>query len=830
MASLSTYREKSLPRGLSHRVPLLLPGLLAVLGATYPYTMLFAGAIGCALAALGVATLRLLMTRNRRTGRLRAAGVLKAQGVPFAVILMSLGLIAGICRGIHWDRRSEVVARLAAAGRPLDMTLISLDRIAPSQGRRKVTFRAIAWIPESEIGWFGVEASAYASDVPAFAPGTPVKCVAELEMPLPAMNPGGFDHRGYLLGDRVLSLADIRGVLNDSTGEPAASPPLGVRAAARLRSSVKARIEAALDAVYPASDAAVLKGVFLGDRRCLAPEDSRDFRVSGFYRFIAVSGFHIELLSSLCEKALRRLTRRPSLSRCGTVLAAFGYGSLSGWTPGVIRALISTTMRLSAPSLRMKYRPVAGMGSSALAISLLVPEPLHNTGFMLSFTGAAGAWLGSIYADMVPRHGKRNARPAASAVRAATISLALFPVMASCFAEVSPASFVMSGIWGSVAALTVPMAAVTVLVPGLGAILGWLPYILLQGIRTVSHALSQVPIAAMSVPSMSAAEITACWALLALPLMASGILGRNLPGEEAANYFRRHRALALLRRLVLIAAPAVLFAASALRLFAPWPEITFLYVGQGDCAVIRHRSCVMVVDTGTAAAFDKHVLPYLRAKGITRVDLCVISHLHSDHDGGLPGLLRNTAVGQVAVTPGYSEQIAGLVKSNTPPGRVTPECVELIPGDYTWAGIPVRVVLPDGPGLRGRAGDPGNDSSLVFVLDFCEFRAEFWGDSPSSSVDRALEGNRWLAAPKTASVVKIPHHGSDDAYHPMLYRRLGDDQPLYSVISVGPNSYGHPSKEVEQAAGETGHLRRTDRSGAVTVKQLFGRLQVSSYR
>ena len=121
-------------------------------------------------------------------------------------------------------------------------------------------------------------------------------------MPLPAMNPGGFDHRVTSWATEF-SLADIRGVLNDSTGEPAASPPLGVRAAARLRSSVKARIEAALDAVYPASDAAVLKGVFLGDRRCLAPEDSRDFRVSGFYRFIAVSGFHIELLSSLCEKA-----------------------------------------------------------------------------------------------------------------------------------------------------------------------------------------------------------------------------------------------------------------------------------------------------------------------------------------------------------------------------------------------------------------------------------------------------------------------------------------------------------------------------------------------
>ena len=56
--------------------------------------------------------------------------------------------------------------------------------------------------------------------------------------------------------------------------------------------------------------------------------------------------------------------------------------------------------------------------------------------------------------------------------------------------------------------------------------------------------------------------------------------------------------------------------------------------------MVRKGSGVMIVDTGTTSAFESHVLPYLKAKGITRIDLCVIS-THADHAGGLPALARN---------------------------------------------------------------------------------------------------------------------------------------------------------------------------------------------
>jgi len=40
-----------------------------------------------------------------------------------------------------------------------------------------------------------------------------------------------------------------------------------------------------------------------------------------------------------------------------------------------------------------------------------------------------------------------------------------------------------------------------------------------------------------------------------------------------------------------------------------------------------------------------------------------------------------------------------------------------------------------------------------------------------------------------ADVIKVPHHGSHDAFNEVLYQKIG---AKYAVISVGENKYGHP--------------------------------------
>jgi len=52
--------------------------------------------------------------------------------------------------------------------------------------------------------------------------------------------------------------------------------------------------------------------------------------------------------------------------------------------------------------------------------------------------------------------------------------------------------------------------------------------------------------------------------------------------------------------------------------------------------------------------------------------------------------------------------------------------------------------------------------------------------------------------------------------------------PSYSVISVGPDSYGHPSATVIGALAAFGKVYRTDRSGDITFNETADSLQVTS--
>ena len=79
--------------------------------------------------------------------------------------------------------------------------------------------------------------------------------------------------------------------------------------------------------------------------------------------------------------------------------------------------------------------------------------------------------------------------------------------------------------------------------------------------------------------------------------------------------------------------------------------------------------------------------------------------------------------------------------------------------------------LPD-PGSYGL--EPTNESSAGFCLDLGNLEVEFWGDLPADLIEAAMETYRPFLAPVpgTSRVVKVPHHGSVDAYVLGFYERL----------------------------------------------------------
>ena len=79
--------------------------------------------------------------------------------------------------------------------------------------------------------------------------------------------------------------------------------------------------------------------------------------------------------------------------------------------------------------------------------------------------------------------------------------------------------------------------------------------------------------------------------------------------------------------------------------------VTFLDVGQGDAAVVEAPGAhVMLIDGGGVrdGSFDpgaRIVEPFLRARGIGRVDVVALSHPHPDHLNGLFRILERFEVG-----------------------------------------------------------------------------------------------------------------------------------------------------------------------------------------
>jgi competence protein ComEC len=66
-------------------------------------------------------------------------------------------------------------------------------------------------------------------------------------------------------------------------------------------------------------------------------------------------------------------------------------------------------------------------------------------------------------------------------------------------------------------------------------------------------------------------------------------------------------------------------------------EVSVLDVGQGDAILIRSpEGKTALVDAGPS----KDVVPLLRSRGVTTLDLVVVSHHHTDHYGGMDDVIK----------------------------------------------------------------------------------------------------------------------------------------------------------------------------------------------
>jgi competence protein ComEC len=268
-------------------------------------------------------------------------------------------------------------------------------------------------------------------------------------------------------------------------------------------------------------------------------------------------------------------------------------------------------------------------------------------------------------------------------------------------------------------------------------------------------------------------------------------------------------------RWVVIVAFAICFALLAL-IIAPaeatptsgLATITFLDVGQGDSIWIKSPDNVNYLVDGGPSSAGAIVADYLRQQGVTRLDAIILTHPDADHVGGLLQVLRsiNTTQfihnGQGKDTATYNNVIGELWVQGVPTVIVSAGA-RLVMDGYVVADVlnPVEPLSND-----------VNENSIVLRVSSGAVHVLLTGDIPAV-IESVL---RVSGAPLAAQVLKVAHHGSAGS---STIGFLNAVQPRDAVISVGPNSYNHPSPDVMSRLLQAGvaTIYRTDMNGHVQV-------------
>ena len=730
----------------------------------------------------------------------------------------------------------------------------------------------LAYFPPPEPG-------APAEPMPALRYGDRVEVLTRVHPPISHGNPGSFDWRSYLARQGIFLEGSLKSplLLKKLPGQRGNAGLAWIEA---TRQHLLHRLDTLVPPTTQPDHNAVLRAMLLGDRGFLSHRLSESFRLSGAYHVLVISGLHVAVIALFVFWLLRRLRGNEWAATVVTVGVLVFYLLLVEDRPPIERAVWMVSLYLLARLFFRRVHLANPLALAALVVLFLHPPWLFESSLHLSFGAVlliaffGGPWIERTSTPYREALGFLDAADRDDQYRP--------PHLAQFRHDLRATADLLTGLvfWTKEKERGARLLVTSVIRMGLRVweffLLSFaihLGFVLLTAIyfnRVVWMGLLTnilaVPLVGWIVPlGLVALLLGLLWpalgVVLALPLSALvGILvwvARWFAGLGVSYGIPPPPLWVTLLYVVALAALAVAvaqhryqrwagLALAALLLvvmthpFAPQLdkqvlEVTVLDVEQGDSLFLAFPNGeTWLLDGGRGpvavsagyligeAIGETVVVPYLRARGLRRLDRVWLTHAHHDHMSGLSAVVDQFSVGSFHRGPGPpSPAYEKLLAKAQARG---------IPVHTHQAGERFRVGEVEGevlwPSSEYRPGStPANNDSLVLRLCWEKECVLLPGDI-EADVEKELAASQ---APLAAALLKVPHHGGRDAAGAEF---LAAVQPQVAVISVGAtNPFGHPYPAVlERLAAESQQSYRTDRDGSVTVRVEKNRLRAVSFR
>lgn len=254
-------------------------------------------------------------------------------------------------------------------------------------------------------------------------------------------------------------------------------------------------------------------------------------------------------------------------------------------------------------------------------------------------------------------------------------------------------------------------------------------------------------------------------------------------------------------------------------------ELAVIDCGQGNWNEVRSTKSVLIYDIGASMRYSRpEVEQLVRNRALAkdpREITTFISHWDLDHYQALlamskadlsklgsvtaPSQLPNTSTFQRLTN---SLAAAGVPLYSLPPASPPPTAGQRIVlcRDSSLSSTQIQL-------FRGSPGRSRNQTGIVLAVIGPQRTAILTGDHHYSKILEALPAH----LPKNPVVMVAPHHGGRAGTLDLSsWRRIFSQMEV--AISVGPNSYGHPFKNIEAKLsalqGSPPHITRV--SGSLT--------------
>lgn len=576
--------------------------------------------------------------------------------------------------------------------------------------------------------------------------------------------------------------------------------------------------------ILPEKEAGMITAMIVGDKGELDKDMKDLYQKSGISHIIAISGLHVTLLGISLYNLLKLLRLPTLVSTIISIFLLYSYGVLTNFSVSTNRAVVMLIVLMLSKVIGRTYDLLSATCLSALIILCQSPLEMYDIGFLLSFGAIlAIGILEPIFSNLFPVKSKLIKGLYSSI----SIQLLTLPIILYNFYEIPSYSILIN-------LIVIPLSSLLILLGALSGLIGLvlLPiskiliggvYVILKFYEFICNLNVSLPINSILIGRPALYLILTYYVILTVFLFLYHI-------EKKKRY------LSILLFLV------VIFIKPTNRL-----ELTFLDVGQGDgIFMMTPTKKTYLIDGGssTVRGIGKYrIIPFLKSKGIWRLDYVFITHMDEDHISGILEIIEQM---EIKESDYYNNRIK-IENLIVPRIRTQEERYhELIAQAYD-KGINV-IYMDKGDVIHDKevsiscyhpakdyAPASKNEYSMVLSVHYNNFDLLLTGDVEGQGEEELLaylknmhRSNKNLEG-KEYDVLKISHHGSKNST-PVPFLELVN--PRYSIISYGKNNtYGHPHKELLTRLEEANSsIITTQDAGAITIVTDGNYIRIESYK